>query len=34
MKIIFLKTREKMENFVIKYVIFGAELDLLLFIEN
>ena len=29
MKIIFSKTREKMENFDIKYVIFREELDLL-----
>ena len=29
MKIIFSETREKMENFDIKYVIFRKELDLL-----
>ena len=34
MKIIFSKTIEKEENFDIKIVIFGEELDLLRFIEN
>ena len=29
MKIIYSETREKMENFDIKYVIFGEEFDLL-----
>ena len=33
MKIIFLETREKMENFDIKYVIFREELYLLWFID-
>ena len=33
-KTIFLETREKMENFDIKYVIFSEEFDLLWFIEN
>ena len=30
----YLKTREKMENFDIRFVIFTQELDLLWFIEN
>ena len=33
-KIIYSETREKMENFDVKYVIFIEELDLLWFIEN
>ena len=34
MKIIFLETREKKENFDIKIVIFREELDLLWFFQN
>ena len=34
MKIIYSETREKIENFDIKFVIFSEELDLLWFIEN
>ena len=34
MKINYSKTREKMENFDIKYMIFREELDLLWLIEN
>ena len=34
MKIKFSKTRQKEDNFDIKYVIFREELDLLWFIEN
>ena len=34
MKIKYSETREKMENFDIKFMIFIEELDLLWFIEN
>ena len=34
MKIIYLETREKIENFDIEFVIFKEEFDLLWFIKN